>query len=385
MEAHVQASPFSRQRFLLPGAIIVALLIAVTSGIIVMNKRKGAAAAGGSAAAGAAAAKEGKDGKDGKEPEKAPIPVSLATVVTAPVSSYITATANLVAEQEVKVVAETEGRIAQLLVEEGQFVRKGQPLVNLVRDDAQIALVKAQVQANNARASYRRARDLMDKELISRGDFDKTSMEKDVAEQELAEAQWRLGRTTIRAPFDGRLTDRIVNQGQHLRPGDTLFTITDFDPIIARIYLPEKEVLSLSSQSDVRIRLQAADEVSFKGRVRQISSVVDPATGTVKVTIEAVNPPDVVRPGAFVNIDIIRETRQGAIAIPREALVRELRDAHVFIAEGNVAKKRTVTLGLEENDKVQILTGVKPGEKVIVAGQGALKDGSLIKATPAKG
>ena len=383
MEAHVEASPFNRQRFLLPGAIIVALLIAVSTGIIVMNKRKGASTAGATAAAGAAGAKEGKDGEKGKE-EKAPIPVSLATVVTAPVSSYITATANLVAEQEVKVVSETEGRIAQLLVEEGQFVRKGQPLVNLVRDDAQIAVVKAQVQANNARASYRRARDLMDKELISRGDFDKTSMEKDVAEQELAEAQWRLGRTTIRAPFDGRLTDRVVNQGQHLRPGDQLFTITDFDPIIARIYLPEKEVLSLNSTSDVRIRLQAADAVSFKGQVRQIASVVDPATGTVKVTIEAVNPPEVARPGAFVNIDIIRETRTNAIAVPREALVRELREAHVFVAEGNVAKKRTVTLGLEENDKVQILTGVKPGEKVIVAGQGALKDGSLIKAMPAK-
>jgi multidrug efflux pump subunit AcrA (membrane-fusion protein) len=84
-----------------------------------------------------------------------------------------------------------------------------------------------------------------------------------------------------------------------------------------------------------------------------------------------------------VNIDIIRETRAGAIAVPREAVVRELRDAHVFIAEGEVAKKRAVTLGLEENDVVQILTGVKPGEKVIVAGQGALKDGSAIKVTPA--
>ncbi len=380
MEAHVESSFFNRQKFLLPTAIVVALLIAVTSAIIVTNKRKASAAAGTAGVAGSAAAKD-KDGKEDKE--KAPIPVSTASVATRSVSSYITATANLVAEQEVKVVAETEGRIAQLLVDEGQFVRKGQPLVTLVRDDAQIALVKARVQANNARAGYRRSSDLMEKGLISQGDFDKTKMEKDVAEQELAEAEWRLGRTTIRAPFDGRLTDRIVNQGHHLRPGDTLFTITDFDPIIARIYLPEKDVLALNTGTDVRIRLKAADDIAFKGKIRQISSVVDPATGTVKVTIEAVNPPDTVRPGAFVNIDIIRETRAGAIAVPREAVVRELRDAHVFIAEGEVAKKRAVTLGIEENDVVQILTGLKPGEKVIVAGQGALKDGTAIKVTPA--
>lgn len=379
MEAHVESSFFTRQRFLLPAAIVVALLIAVTSAIIITNKKK-AAAAGSGGAAGTAAAKDKKDGKD--EKEKAPIPVSTAKVVTSTVSAYITATANLVAEQEVKVVAETEGRIAQLLVDEGQYVRKGQPLVTLVRDDAQIALVKARVQANNARAGFRRASDLMEKELLSQGDFDKTRMEKDVAEQELAEAEWRLGRTTIRAPFDGRLTDRVVNQGHHLRPGDTLFTITDFDPIIARIYLPEKDVLSLTSGTDVRIRLKASDDIAFQGKIRQISSVVDPATGTVKVTVEAVNPPDTVRPGAFVNIDIIRETRTGAIAVPREAVVRELREAHVFIADGEVARKRTVTLGLEENDVVQILTGLKPGETVIVAGQGALKDGSVIKMTP---
>lgn len=381
MEAHVaNGFVFRRPRIVIPTVIVLLVLIGAAA-FVVMNKRKAFAAAA-TGAAGSVAA-NGDKSKDGKE--KTPIPVSTAKVTVAPVSSYVSATANLVAEHEVKIVAETDGRIAQLLVDEGQFVRSGQPLAILVRDDAQIALVKSRVRANNARTAYKRAKDMMDKELLSQGDYDKTSMEKDVAEQELAEAEWRLGKTTIRAPFEGRLTDRVVNQGQHLRPGDTLFTVTDFDPIIARIYLPEKDVLALNPGSNVRIRMKASDDVSFRGRIRQISPVVDPATGTVKITVEAVNPPAFVRPGAFVNVDILRETRQGAIVLPREAIVRELRDAHVFIAgTGNIAKKRAVTLGLEEGGLVQILSGVQPGETVVTAGQGGLKDGSLIKILAAK-
>jgi len=381
MEAHVaNAFSFRRPRIVIPTVFVLVVLMGVAA-FVVMNKRK-AAAATASGAAGSAAAK-GEKGKDGKE--KTPIPVSTAKVTVAPVSSYVSATANLVAEHEVKIVAETEGRIAQLLVDEGQFVKSGQPLAVLVRDDEQIGLVKSRVRANNARTAHKRAKEMKDTGLISQGDYDKTAMENDVAGQELAEAEWRLGKTTIRAPFEGRLTDRVVNQGQHLNPGDTLFTVTDFDPIIARIYLPEKDVLALNPGSNVRIRMKASDDVSFRGRIRQISPVVDPATGTVKITVEAVNPPAFVRPGAFVNVDIIRETRQGATVLPREAIVRELRDAHVFVTgKDNLAKKRPVTLGLEEGGLVQILSGVQPGETVVTAGQGGLKDGSLIKILPAK-
>lgn len=380
MEAHVEQSFFlRRQRVIVPTVIVVVLLAIGSAGVFFFNKRKAAAAAAGGAKAGSAAGKKGDKGK-----EKTPIPVTVAKIRVGPVSSYISASANLVAEHEVKIVAEAEGRIAQLLVDEGQYVRSGQPLATLVRDDAQIALVKARVQANNARAGYRRARDMMSKELLSQGDFDKTSMEKDVAEQELAEAEWRISKTTIRAPFDGRLTDRVVNQGQHLRPGDVLFTVTDFDPIIARLYLPEKDVMALRDGTAVRIRMKAAEEIVFKGRIRQISPVVDPSTGTVKIIVEAVNPPSVVRPGAFVNVDIVRETRPGAVILPREAVVRELRDAHVFVVVGATAKKRAVTLGLEEAEVVQALTGVKAGETVITAGQGGLKDGSTIKILPAR-
>jgi len=331
----------------------------------------------------AAATPAGKDGDKGKEGEKAPVPVSVAAIATGPVSAYITSTANLVAEDEVKVLAEAEGRVAEVLVEEGNRVAKGQVLAQLVKEDAEIALTKAQVRLENAKLNYERAQQEVKDHLISQEQFDKTHLENQIAQQELAEAQRMLSKTTIRAPFGGRVTERFMKIGQHIRPGDQLFTVADFDPLIAKIFLPEKDVFGLKEGRDVRITLKANEQTRFHGRIRQISPVVDTATGTVKLTVEATAPPQEVRPGAFVTIDIVRETHPQAVLLPREAVIRELQDAYVFVASSGVAEKRTVSLGLEEGARIEALSGVKPGEQVIVAGQGGLKQGSPIKVIPA--
>lgn len=309
----------------------------------------------------------------------AAIPVEVAEVGTGPVASYISATANLVPEDQVQVLAEAEGRVASLAVEEGDRVSRGQVLATLVRDEAEIALAKARVRATNARIAVERAQDTMEKGLISREEFDRLTMEDEVARQEVAEAEWRLSRTVIRAPFGGIITARMITMGQHLRPGDEVFSVADFDPLIARIYLPEKDVLTLREGREVALELAADETLRFGGRIRQISPVVDTATGTVKVTVEASDPPAEVRPGAFVTVEIVRERRDGAVLVPRKAVIRELRTAHVFITDGEIAQKRPVTLGLEEGEVIEALSGLEPGETVIIAGQGGLKPGAKIK------
>ncbi|MCP4661567.1 MAG: efflux RND transporter periplasmic adaptor subunit [bacterium] len=314
-----------------------------------------------------------------KSNEKAPIPVRATEIKAGRVSSYISATANLVPENEVRVLAEWEGRVAQLKVEEGDRIAAGQILAALDRKDGEITLKKAQVRATTSRMAYDRAQRLKEQELLSPEDFDKIALDHEIASQELAEAEWRIEKTLIRAPFRGRVTQRMVQLGQHVRPGEDLFTVADFDPLIARIYLPEKDVLALENGRRVRITLKADESIRFDGRIGRISPVVDTATGTVKVTVEAAAPPRAVRPGAFVRVDIVRESRQAALLLPREAVVRELQKAYVFVADDGVAHKRAITLGLEENGSVEVIAGVDAGEQVIVAGQGGLKDGSAVK------
>ncbi len=307
------------------------------------------------------------------------IPVEVAEISSGAVASYITATANLVPEDQVRVLAETEGRVAALLVEEGDQVSRGEALASLDRDEAEIALAKARLRATNSRLAWERASGTMDRGLIAREEFDRLTMEHEVAKQEVAEAEWRLDRTVIRAPFGGIVTERFINPGQHLRPGDEVFSVADFDPLIARIYLPEKDVLTLKEGREVGLVLAADDTVRFTGRIRQVSPVVDTATGTVKVTVESASTPPQVRPGAFVSVEIVRERRDGAVLLPRRSVIREMRTAHVFVTDGSTAEKRAVTLGLEEGDVIEALGGVEAGETVIVAGQGGLKPGAKIK------
>ena len=314
-----------------------------------------------------------------EEDEEVAVPVEVAEVTTGAITSYISATANLVAEDQVKVLSEAEGRVERLLVEEGDLVNKGQILAVLVQDEAKIALSKVELKASNAKAALDRAEGTRDQGLISAEAYDRLKMEFEVASQEVAEAEWLLAKTVIRAPFSACVTERFITQGQHLRPGDELFTVADYNPLVARIYLPESDVLELEEGREVRIALAANTKVSFAGRIRQIAPVVDTATGTVKVTVEAVKPPAGVRPGAFVSIGIVREQHPSALLLPRESVVRELRAAHVFISEDGTAIKKAVELGLEEGDLVEVISGVAEGDNVVVAGQGALDDGQKIK------
>lgn len=321
-----------------------------------------------------------------EEKKKAPVPVSVAAVETGTVSSYIRSTANLASDNEVKVLTESDGRIARLYVDEGDWVSKGQTLATLDREDTGIDLAKRQVKSENTRLNYERGERMLREGLISQETFEKLRMEDEMSRQEVAEARYRIGKTAIRAPFSGRITSRIVEQGQHLRAGEELFNLADFDPLVAYIHLPEREVLGLKPGREARITLKADEAVQFRGRIRQISPVVDPATGTVKVTVEAVNPlPAAVRPGGFVTIDIVRESRPDAVLLPRQAVLRELQSAHVFVAKNGIAEKRPVQLGLEEGELIEVLGGVKPGERVIVAGQGSLKQGSPVEILAAAG
>jgi membrane fusion protein, multidrug efflux system len=365
--------PAGRKRPRVLGFVLVAALVLGAALFFLFSHDGGA----GSGAAEAAAVGAGEAG-DG-EAEKAPVPVRVAEIATGPVSSYLSATANLVPDNQVAVLAEAEGRVGRLLVEEGDRVARGQVLASLAREDQEIALEKARLREENARLAFERGQRMLDESLISRETFEKLTMEHDLSRSERAEAQALLAKTTIRAPFGGRVTARKVDPGQHVRPGDELFTVADFEPLVAYVHLPEKEVLGLKAGRQVRITQKAAEDVRFRGRIRQISPVVDAATGTVKVTVEAVAPPASVRPGGFVTVEIVRETRPDAVLMPREAVLRELQSAHVFVVAEGKAERRDVTLGLEEGGAVQALSGVEPGDQVIVAGQGSLKAGAPVR------
>ncbi|HSL82633.1 MAG TPA: efflux RND transporter periplasmic adaptor subunit, partial [Thermoanaerobaculia bacterium] len=298
-----------RLRWLVAGALAVAVAL---GGVLAVQAAR-------SAGDDDAAARE----QEGEEKD-APIPVEVAEVRRDAVASYISATANLVPEKEVRVLAEWEGRLARLLAEEGQWVETGQVLAELAQGDAPMILEKARVRLENARVAHARTSALADEGLVSPQDREKAAMELGVAKQELAEAEWRIEKAQVRSPFAGQVTRRSAQPGQDVRLGDELFTVAQLEPLVARIYLAEKDVLGLTLDRPVRIALKADESIGFLGRIHQISPMVDSGTGTVKVTVRAVSPPREVRPGAFVRVDVVKEERPDALVVPKQAVVREL-------------------------------------------------------------
>jgi RND family efflux transporter MFP subunit len=201
-------------------------------------------------------------------------------------------------------------------------------------------------------------------------------------EAEIAQSKLDLARTEVRAPFAGFITTRTVNIGQRLRPMDALFNLGSFAPLYADVHLSEKDTRNVRSGQPALVRLGSDDAATVHGRVERISPIVEQSSGTVKVTV-AMDPQPGFRPGSFVRVEIRTDTKADATVIPKRALIEEDGNNYVYVAQNDTAKRTKVELGYEREGLVEIRKGVEPGQNVVVAGQGALKEGGKIKVLSA--
>ena len=337
----------------------------------------------GAAAVGMSAGCFAQESASAAESRVDPTPlVDAFAVQVGPISTSIEATANLVAERQVGVVAELDGRLVQLDVDEGDMVVAGQLIGVLDGKNAKHAIAAAKIKATGASATHDRADRLARQALLAAEELEKAETARDSATQELSSAQWQLARTRVRAPIAGRVTKRHVIAGRWVRTGDAIVDVTDFSMLVARIHVPERDALRLEAGREATMKLQAADDVRFTGKLRRISEIVDTKSGTVEIVVEVTDAPPEVRSGSFVVIRIERERHPSASWLPREAIVREASGAVVFVIEDGIVHRREVELGPEQGSRVEILRGVEPGALVVLAGQGALRDGDDVQIRP---
>lgn len=316
---------------------------------------------------------------DAEEP-KPPTPVTVVSVRQGELSTYLDATANLVAEDSIAVVAERAGRVVRIGPAEGESIQAGALLVALDDREATLGLSSARIRAKQARATQQRVETLA--ELVSQEEREQSKTDRDVAVQEVEDARFRVSQTRIRAPRNGRVTRRDVVVGQYVRAGDTLLELTDFSTLVARIFVPERDALQLAAGRSAELVLQAAAGVEFTGTVRDVASVVDPESGTVKVTIEVTQAPPQVRSGSFVTIRMVREHHPHALWVPREAVTRGPRASHVFVVEDGTAARREVEVGAEDEGRLHVVEGLERDEVVVLSGHGQLEDGGAVEVRP---
>jgi membrane fusion protein (multidrug efflux system) len=308
--------------------------------------------------------------------EERKLPVEVAAAKNGTITSSIVTTATLDPDRQVTMISETSGVVSKITVDEGSTVQEGQLLATLSDRERQVKLQQANIRVQNAKQEMDRKQASYNSKIISESDFQKAKYDLELAVEEKNAAQVELDRSMIRAPFSGIITQRFIEKGQNINPQSQLFTLVDADPLEAKVYLPEKEILGVKEKQMVDMALNAQKNVTFQGSIRQINPAVDPKTGTVKVTVEITKSPSVVRPGSFVDVKLETQHHDNALLVPKKALLEEAGEHFLFVISKDKATRRTITVGFLDDQNAEILSGVSSGETVVISGQGSLRDGS---------
>lgn len=325
-----------------------------------------------------------------EEPEERATPVLLSTIERGTIQGQIRAASTIEAELQVTVHAESTGRITSLSLEEGDEVEEGQLLARIRRDAQSLGVERAETNLADAERELDRVEELYKKGIASQSELDQAQTQVDQARLDRKDRRRDLSNTSIRAPFSGILTQRFVDEGAFVSSGAQVFEITDFSTLVARVYVPEKELDRIAVGQPAEVVGKAAKNRQGTGDIRRIAPIVDATTGTVKVTIglpeELAGGDQGFLPGMYAEVTLTTERHEDVPLLPKPALVQEDEQTFVFVANGEDRVDRVlVETGLADDDFVEVVSGLEPGARIVVAGQAGLKDGGLIEEVDATG
>ncbi len=342
------------------------------------------------------------------------VPVEVAQALRSSISASYSGTAALVADHEADVVAQTGGVLKKLYVEEGMTVKAGQLLAELDDADTRAKALQAEAQMHKAEATYAHAEAAIPKQLIPQFEYEQDKF--DLAAQRAAYegAKLQLSYTRVLAPVDGVITERSVKVGNMVQANQKMFHLAGMDPLQAVLNVPERQLGILKIGQGVQLEVDALPGKEFAGDILRIAPVVDPASGTFRVTCEFHDKTNELKPGMFSRIDIVYDHRNDALTIPRSALIEEDGETAVFVVDhapaasvvppaakatvgkvdpktsttaanpGYIAHRKLVKIGYSDGDKVEIRSGLDDGARVITVGRNAVRDGTAVLMLDAK-
>jgi len=320
---------------------------------------------------------EGDDEKADKDKEEA-VPVDFAVLGRGQIESVLRYSANLEAENAVEVHAQAARLVTAIAVEEGDRIRRGQVLARLQDDEQRSELAKVRAELDKARREYEREKRLHAESLISEQQFNDATYNLEQLELRLADAERELSYTEVRSPIDGTVTRRLIRRGDPVTIGQHLFDVVDFDSLVARVYVPEKHLRDLRAGIVARIAAPSLARDDYRGSVDRVAPVVDPKTGTVKVTVDVGAQPG-LRPGLYVDVDLVTAVHADTLLVPKRALVYDNDQMFVFRVNGDDRAERVRVIPvLTDRTWVETAEGLVEGDRIVVAGQTGLKPDTLL-------
>lgn len=322
---------------------------------------------------------------DDQEDEAPPVPVETTLPERGDIFAIYAGTAPIEAFAEADVVAKVDGEVQTINVEEGDYVKAGQILAQLDGDRLRLELSQSEANLRKLQRDFERNRDLREKGLLSEGDFEKIQFDMEALQASYNLAKLELDYTYIRAPIDGVISERMVKLGNTIDTGAPLFRVTSLDPLVAYVYVPEREYRSIQAGQPVGIEIDALPGERIVADVTRVSPIVDPETGTFKITVEISDVERRLKPGMFGRIAIVYDQRSNALKIPRSALLEESGGTSVFVVEDGVARRKPVRTGYTDRGMVEILEGLNDNDAIVSVGQVGLRDDSKVTVINAPG
>jgi len=306
-------------------------------------------------------------------------PVEVTELGLGRIEAVLRFSTNLEAESEVQVFSQAARRVVELRVEEGDRVRKGDLLLRLEDLEQKSSLARTASQLKKAQREFERQKSLFEKELISEQAWNEATYEVEQLELQVEDSRRNLGYTEVRAPISGTITGRMVNLGDTITVNQGLFDLVDFDTIVARIYVPEKELARLETGQKARI-FSASLNDARSARIARIAPIVDPRSGTVKVTVAIPSNQGMV-PGMYVEVELVTDALEAALLVSKRAVVYADTQAYLFrLKESSEVERLALHVMLEDRENVVARgTDLREGDLVVVAGQAGLKDGTQVR------
>jgi membrane fusion protein (multidrug efflux system) len=287
----------------------------------------------------------------------------------------------------VTVAADLPGLVSRIEFESGKKVRAGDVLVRLDTRQEQAQFAAAESQRGLTTVNFERIKGLREKGITSQAEYDKAAAEHKQAVAQTGETQATIGRKTIRAPFSGVLGLRQVNLGQYLKAGDPIVSLQSLDPIYVNFSVPQQQLGDLRVGAEVRVTAQGVENSDPTGTITAVNSVVDEATRNIQVQATLANREDKLRPGMFVEAQVVLGASTPVVALPTSAISYAPYGNSVFIVgdmkgpKGQTyrgVRQQFVKLGSSRGDQVAVVSGVKPGEEVVTSGVFKLRNGAAV-------
>jgi RND family efflux transporter MFP subunit len=342
-----------------------------------------------------------------------PMTVELANASRGEIAQQLTVVGNLVGDATVSVVPKAAGRLETVTVRLGDRVQHGQRIAKIEDEEIQQQVKQAEAALEVSKATIRqreadlelaktnaeRSRSLFQRQLLPQQTLDDSESKYlsamaalDLARAQDAQSRARyeelkvtLDNTVIASPVDGFVARRAADPGAYVSPNAPVVDVVDIGRVRLVVNVVEKDLKAVAAGNTARVEVDAFPGETFTGRIARVAPVLDPATRTAPIEIEIPNPTFRLKPGMYARVGITTETRPNALVVPANAVIDSNGTRGVFIAMSDTAAWHPVKVGIENDQRIEILDGVHEGDRVVTIGAASLRDGDRIALNGGRG